>query len=379
MAVDVQPARSFRDVGAFIDLPYRLHAGTPWVPPLRIERRMFLSRRLGPYKTHLDFELFLARREGRVVGRVSAHVDHAFNRHHDERRGWFGFFECEDDPEAALALIDTAQAWLTARGQTEMTGPADFVMNDESGIVIEGHELAPMIRQPWHPTYYQRLCEDAAGLEKVVDLLMWELEIADRDQMLPILPELARDAREKHGVRIRRMTRRGLRADLDLFAEIYNRAWRRNFGFVPYGKDDLDQYAREMQLVFDRDWMMVAEIGDEAIAMALTFPDINQVLRRMNGRVLPFGWWHYLRRRHTIDKVRVGFLGVKPKFQHTGAAAALYVEHFDTSARHPRIKSGEMGWILETNRAMNRGMEAMHGRVVKRYRIYGRALVSNQG
>ena len=379
MAVDVQPARSFRDVGAFIDLPYRLHAGTPWVPPLRIERRMFLSRRLGPYKTHLDFELFLARREGRVVGRVSAHVDHAFNRHHDERRGWFGFFECEDDPEAALALIDAAQAWLTARGQTEMTGPADFVMNDESGIVIEGHELAPMIRQPWHPTYYQRLCEDAAGLEKVVDLLMWELEIADRDQMLPILPELARDAREKHGVRIRRMTRRGLRADLDLFAEIYNRAWRRNFGFVPYGKDDLDQYAREMQLVFDRDWMMVAEIGDEAIAMALTFPDINQVLRRMNGRVLPFGWWHYLRRRHTIDKVRVGFLGVKPKFQHTGAAAALYVEHFDTSARHPRIKSGEMGWILETNRAMNRGMEAMHGRVVKRYRIYGRALVSNQG
>jgi hypothetical protein len=377
MAVDVQPARSFRDVGAFIELPYRLHAGTPWVPPLRIERRVFLSRRLGPYRTHIDFELFLARRDGRVVGRISAHVDHAYNRHQDERRGWFGFFECEDDPEAARALLAAAEGWLTARGQTEMVGPADFVMNDESGIVIEGHELAPMIRQPWHPTYYQRLCEDAAGLEKVVDLLMWELEIADREQMLPILPELARDAREKHGVRLRRMTRRRLRADLDLFAEIYNRAWRRNFGFVPYDKDDLDQYAREMQLVFDRDWMMVAEVGDEAIAMALTFPDINQVLRRMQGRVLPFGWWHYLRRRHTIDKVRVGFLGVKPKFQHTGAAAALYVEHFDTSARHPRIKSGEMGWILETNRGMNRGMEAMHGRIVKRYRIYGRPLVSN--
>jgi len=377
MAVDVQPARSFRDVGRFIDLPYRLHAGTPWVPPLRLERRIFLSRRLGPYKTHLDFELFLARREGRVVGRISAHVDHAYNRHHDERRGWFGFFECEDDPEAARALLDAATAWLTARGQTEMTGPADFVMNDESGIVIEGHELAPMIRQPWHPPYYQRLCEDAAGLEKVVDLLMWRLELDDREQMLPILPELATDARVKHGVTIRRMSRRRLRADLDLFGEIYNRAWRRNFGFVPYDEHDLDQYAREMQLVFDRDWMMVAEVGDEAIAIALTFPDINQVLRRMRGRVLPFGWWHYLRRKGTVDRVRVGFLGVKPKFQHTGAAAALYVEHFETSARHPLIKGGEMGWILETNRAMNRGMEAMHGRVVKRYRVYRRELAAN--
>ena len=379
MAVDVQPARSFRDVGAFIDLPYRLHAGTPWVPPLRVERRIFLSRRLGPYKTHLDFELFLARRDSRVVGRISAHVDHAYNRHHDERRGWFGFFECEDDAEAARALVDTAAAWLTERGQTEMVGPADFVMNDESGIVIEGHDLPPMIRQPWHPAYYQHLCEDAVGLEKVVDLFMWELDISDREQMLPILPELARDAREKHGVRIRRMTRRRLRADLDLFAEIYNRAWRRNFGFVPYDKADLDQYALEMQLAFDRDWMMVAEVGDEAIAMALTFPDLNQVLRRMDGRVLPFGWWHYLRRKRTVDRVRVGFLGVKPKFQHTGAAAALYVEHFDTSARHPRIKGGEMGWILETNRGMNRGMEAMHGRIVKRYRIYGRPLISNLG
>jgi hypothetical protein len=373
MPVDVRPARTFRDVGRFIDLPFRLHAGTPWVPPVRLERRLFLSRRLGPYAKRMDFELFLARRDGRVVGRISAHVDHAYNRHHDERRGWFGFFECEDDPAAAAALVGRAAAWLTERGMTEMTGPADFAMNDESGIVIEGHELAPMVRQPWHPTYYQALCE-GAGLDKVVDLLMWELDIADREQMLPVLPELARDARDKYGVRIRRMSRRGLRRDLDLFGEIYNRAWRRNFGFVPYDKADLDQYALEIQLAFDRDWMMVAEVEDEAIAIAMTFPDLNQVLRQMRGRLLPLGWWRFLRKGRTIDRVRVGFLGVKPAFQHTGAAAALYVEHFDTSAAHARIKGGEMGWILETNRAMNRGMEAMNGRIVKRYRVYGRPL-----
>jgi hypothetical protein len=375
MPVDVRPARSFRDVGAFIDLPSRLHGGTPWVPPLKLERRLFLSRRFGPYRSRIDFELFLARRDGRVVGRVSAHVDHAYNRHHGERRGWFGFFECEDDPEAARALLDAADAWLRARGQTEMVGPADFTVNDESGIVVEGHDLHPMIRQPWHPPYYQPLVE-GAGLHKVVDLLMWRLEIDDREQMLPILPELAQTAREKHGVTIRRMSRRRLRSDLDLFGEIYNRAWRRNWGFVPYDAADLDQYALELQLAFDRDWFMVAEIGDEAIAMAITVPDLNQVLRRMDGRLLPLGWWYFLRKGSTINRVRVGFLGVKPKFQHTGAAAALYVEHFDTSARHKRIKGGEMGWILETNRAMNRGMEAMNGRVVKRYRMYGRDLTS---
>jgi hypothetical protein len=378
MTVDVRPARTFRAVGAFIDLPFRLHAGTPWVPPLKLERRIFLSRRVGPYARRMDYELFTAHREDRVVGRISAHVDHAYNRHHEERRGWFGFFECEDDPEAATALVDAAAAWLTARGMTQMTGPADFAMNDESGLVVEGHDLEPMIRQPWHPPYYQALCE-GAGLEKVVDLLMWELEISDREQMLPILPELARDALQKHGVTIRRMTRRGLRADLDLFGEIYNRAWRRNFGFVPFDEHDLDQYANELQLVFDPEWFMIASVGDEAVAMAITVPDINQVLRKMDGRVLPLGWWSYLRRRSIIDRVRVGFLGVKPKFQHTGAAAALYVEHFETGARHPRIKRGEMGWILETNRAMNRGMEAMNGRVVKRYRMFGRDLASGTG
>ena len=376
MPLDVRPARSYRDVGAFIDLPYRLHAGTPWVPPPKLERRIFLSRRFGPYAKRMDYELLLARRDGRVVGRISAHVDHAYNRHHDERRGWFGFFECEDDQEAARALVDAAAAWLTERGMDQMTGPADFAMNDESGIVIEGHDLAPMVRQPWHPRYYQALCE-GAGLNKVVDLLMWSLEISDREQMLPILPELAKDAREKHGVTIRRMSRRRLRADLDVFAEIYNRAWRRNFGFVPYDSGDLDQYALELQLVYDKDWFMIAEVGDEAVAMAITIPDINQVLKDMNGRLFPLGWWRYLRKSASITRVRVGFLGVKPAFQHTGAAAALYVEHFETSARHPRIKGGEMGWILETNRAMNRGMEAMNGRVVKRYRVFGRDLTIN--
>jgi GNAT superfamily N-acetyltransferase len=229
-----------------------------------------------------------------------------------------------------------------------------------------------MIKQPWHPPYYVARCEEA-GLEKAMDLWMWELDISDREKIIPVVFELAEQVAPKHGVQIRKMTRRSLRRDMDRFADVYNSAWSHNWGFSPYSKADLDYYAQELQLVFDAPWFMVAEKDGETVAVAITVPDINQVLRKMNGRLLPFGWWHFLRRRKIIDRCRVGFLGVKPEYQHTGVAAALYVEHFDLAERTP-IKWGEMGWILETNRAMNRGMEAMNGRKVKTYRVFQRTL-----
>jgi GNAT superfamily N-acetyltransferase len=358
----------------FIELPFRLHSNAEnWIPPLRIERRLFLSPRFNAFFKRGEAQLFLARRDGRVVGRISAQIDTAFNDFQQNAWGMFGFLELEDDVEVMRELLDAAAGWLRERGRDRMVGPMDFTMNDESGVLIDGFEREPMVRQAWHPPYYQRVCEEA-GLEKVVDAYMWSLHISGRESVMPIIWELAEQLEPKHGIRIRKMSRR-LRRELDAFAEIYNEAWSRQFGFVPYSKEDLDAYAQELQLVYDRDWFMLAEHADgEHVAMAITVPDVNQVLERMNGRLLPLGWWHFLRRGRLIDRVRVGFLGVKPEYQHTGVAAALYVEHFETSARHPRVKGGEMGWILETNTAMNRGMEAMNGRVIKRYRIYARDL-----
>ena len=373
MSVDVAPVRSRAERRDFIELPYRLHAnGTPWVPPLRLERRLFLSPRFNAFFKHGEAELFLARRGGRVVGRISAQVDDQFNDYHDTRWGMFGFFEVEDDTEAASALLDAAEGWLRTRGCDRLVGPMDFTMNDEVGVLIEGYERPPMVRQPWQPPYYRELCE-RTGLQKAVDLWMWELHITGRGNVMPVIWELAEAAHREHGITLRKMSRRSLRRDLDAFAQIYNEAWSKNWGFVPFGKEDLDAYAQEMQLVFDPDWFMVAEHDGKAVGVAITVPDINQVLRRMSGRLLPLGWWHLLRRRRTIDGCRVGFLGVRREFQHTGVAAGLYIEHFNMAAA-TRQTWGEMGWILETNDAMNRGMEAMGGKVVKRYRVYERPL-----
>lgn len=373
--VSTRPVRTRRELKRFIELPFRLHREHPlWVPPLKLERRLFLNRRMNAFFSHGEAEYFLAHREGRVVGRISAQVNHAFNEYQGKNWGWFGFLEFEPDPEVLQALLDAASAWLRERGKDRMVGPASFAMNDESGVLIEGFDLRPMVLQPWNPPYYRELVEQS-GMTKAMDLLMWNLEVTGRDKVLPVIFDLAEKVESEHGIRVRPMRRWQLRKDMDAFAEVYNAAWSKNWDFVPYSKKDLDAYAQELQLVFDKHWFMLAERVDtgEVVGMAITVPDVNQVLSRMKGRLLPLGWWHFLNKGRTIDRVRVGFLGVKPEYQHTGVAAKLYVEHFNAAASRPQ-RGGEMGWILETNESMNRAMEAMGGKVVKKYRIYEKPL-----
>jgi hypothetical protein len=367
----VRPVKGWRQLREFIDLPYRLHADTLWIPPVRVERWAYLNRRVNAFFKHGRAEYFLAERGGRVVGRITAQVDDAFNEFHRSRWGMFGFLEFEDDGEVLSALLEAAEGWLRAAGCDRMVGPMDFTMNDESGVLVEGFDLEPLIKQPWHPPYYQRRCEEA-GLGKAMDLLSWWLEIANRSTLDPLLPRLAERAAERHGITVRKMSRRHLRRELDAFADVYNQAWSKNWGFVPYAKADLDAYALEMQFVYSPEWFM-AEHNNETVGMAITVLDINQVYKKMQGRLLPWGWWYLLNRHRIVDQVRVGFLGIKPQYQYTGAAAALYVEHFNAAERSP-IKQGEAGWILETNTGMNRGLEAMGARVVKRYRVYQQLL-----
>jgi GNAT superfamily N-acetyltransferase len=374
MPLEVVPVRSRRDLSRFIELPYRLHANEErWIPPLRLERRMFLSRKQNPFFAHGEAEYLLALRDGRVVARMTAHRDRRFNEFQGNRWGMFGFFECEDDQEAATALLRAGEAWLAERGLDRAVGPMDFRMNDEAGILVDGYDRDPMIRQPWHPPYYRGLLE-GAGYAKAVDLYFWELYIGGRDKVLPIIWELAGKVESEHGITLRHMRKREARAEMRRFADIFNVAWKDNWGYVPYSDEDVRELANDLRLFFFTNWTWVAENpAGEPVAAAITVPDLNQVLKRMNGRVLPLGWVHWLRRKRIIDRVRVGWLGVRPEYQHTGVAAALYSEHFDMAAAS-RQSWGEMGWILETNEAMNRGMEGMGGERVKCYRVYERVL-----
>jgi GNAT superfamily N-acetyltransferase len=372
MPIEVSAVRGFGDLREFVALPFRLHRGTPWIPPLKLERYAFLTRPLNPFFSHGEAEYFLARRDGRVVGRVTAQLDYDFNQYHASRWGMFGFLEFEDDPDVVRALLDIAERWCAAHGCDRMVGPMSFQINDEAGMLVEGFEREPLIREPWNPPYYSERCAEA-GLTKAMDLFGWDLSISDRERMNPALPKIAERAHSRYGITIRKMERRHLRREMDEFAKVYNAAWSNNWGFVPYSKADLDAYAIDMQLVYSREWFMIAEQDSKTIAMAITIPDINQIYKKMKGRLLPLGWLYYLMRGRIIDRVRVGFLGVLPEYQHTGVAAALYLEHFDVAGR-TRQKAGEASFILEVNTSMNRGLEAMGGRLVKRWRVYERLL-----
>ena len=371
MSVDVRPVRSRGELMRFIRLPWAIYRNDArWVPPLISERRRFLDRRRNPFFEHGEAEYFIAWRGRTPVGRVSAQIDRAFNEHHGNAWGMFGFFECRDDPEAARALLDAAAAWLRARGRDRMLGPMEFTMNDESGLIVEGHELRPLIKQPYQPRYYRSLLE-GFGLEKAMDLLMWNLEVTDRSKVLPVIFELAEKVESEHGGRVRHMRKKDLDAEIKRYVEVYNAAWKDNWGFVPISDSEAEHAARELKQILDEDWLWAAEKDGETVGVALTVPDVNQVLAAINGRLLPLGWVKALWRQRRIDRLRVGFLGVKPEYQHTGVAAAFYIEHFDMAEQTPQ-KGGEMGWILEVNVAMNRAMEAMGGQLVKRYRFYER-------
>jgi hypothetical protein len=387
MSVTVEPVAGRRDLKRFIELPYRLHGdGTPWVPPIRSERKRFLDRSKNPFFDHAEAEYFLARRDGEVVGRITAHVDGRWDEFQGGSDGWFGFFETEDDEKVATALLDTAAEWVRGKGRERLLGPADFTTNDEVGLLVEGYDRSPMVLQPWHPPYYRELLE-GHGHSKAMDLLMWELWLGDLkqgDAFHEFIEEAARKCETEHGVRIRNMRKDDLEAEIARFLEVYNEAWGENWGFVPVTDAEVAFQADNLKPVLSEDWTMLAERDGEILGAALTLPDVNQVLARMNGRLLPFGWIRFLRGMRNpqgvagvpgsdVDAVRVFALGVKPAYQHLGVAALLYVRHRETAARLPQ-KGGETGWILETNEPMNRAMEGMGGEVVKRYRIYEKGL-----
>ncbi|MGB0120656.1 MAG: hypothetical protein WBP55_06865, partial [Solirubrobacterales bacterium] len=325
---------------------------------------------------HAEVEMWIAERDGVPIGRISAQIDQNWDDFRGGKDGQFGFFETIDDAEVANALLDTGCEWLAGKGRERVYGPMDFTTNDEIGIQIEGFDIKPVLLENCHQPYFQTLVE-GNGFTKAMDLLMWHLEMGKLAKGLefhPAIMDAAQASLDEHGITIRGMRRSDMGSEISKFHEVYNEAWSDNWGFVPMTSEEIEFHAATLKLVIDEDWAMIAEKEDgEVVGAALTLPDFNQVLSKMDGRIMPAGWYHYLSKRKKIDVVRILALGVKKAYQHTGVAAALYVKHIQT-CRPDGVMTGEAGWILETNEPMNRALEGMGGVVNKKFRIYEKSL-----
>jgi GNAT superfamily N-acetyltransferase len=376
-SVSIRPVRSRRELKRFVKVPFRLHRDHPqWVAPLIFERMGFLNRKKNPWFEHGEAEYFIAEREGEPVGRITAQVDGRWDTYQGGSDAMFGFFEATEDPEVVRALLGAATEWAAAQGRERILGPMDFTTNEEIGILVEGFELRPKILEPWHPPFYAELIE-AEGFAKTMDVLMWDLQfgsLKDGERFDPSIHAAAEKGLRDEGIVIRNMRKREMAAEVRRFMDVYNEAWGDNWGFVPITDAEVEFQAKNLKPVLDERWAYMAEKDGEVVGAALTLPDINQVLAKLNGRLLPLGWAKFLLGRRRIDQCRVLALGVKHDYRHSGVAAGLYLRHLEEAAVPDGIGGGEMGWILETNEPMNRAMEGMGGTIVKRYRLYERGL-----
>jgi hypothetical protein len=375
--VSISPVRTRRELKRFVRVPFGLHRDQPqWVAPLVFERMEFLDRRKNPWFEHGEAEYFLAERDGDAVGRITAHIDRRWDSYQGGSDAMFGFFETANDPEVAAALLGAAGEWARDKGRGRILGPMDFTTNDEIGILIEGYERRPMILEPWHPPHYRELIE-AEGFGKAMDVQMWELQFGDLkegERFDPSIHAAAEKALRDEGIVIRNMRKREMADEVRRFMDVYNEAWGDNWGFVPITDAEVEFQAKNLKQVIAENWAFMAEKDGEVVGAALTLPDINQVMAKLDGRLLPFGWLKFLLGKRKIDQLRVFALGVKHDYRHSGVAAGLYLKHLEEAAVPGGIAGGEMGWILETNGPMNRAMEGMGGKVVKKYRIYEKAL-----
>ena len=372
----VRAARDRRDLQRFIDLPYRLHARDPlWVPPLRRDVKTLLSRRKNPFFEHAEAEYFIAERDGETVGRIAAISNRLHNETHEDRVGFFGFFESVDDQAVANALLDAAAGWCRTSGHDVLRGPASFSVNDECGLLVDGFDKPPTLMMPHNPRYYVSLLE-GAGFRKAKDL--WVYEGGDEQRYVPVPERLARGTeliRQRQGITIRPLNMKDFQGEVERIKELYNAAWEKNWGFVPMTDHEIDHLAEQFKPVVIPEMVPMAEKDGKLIGFGIALPDLNVVFRRhRSGRLFPMILdllWSLTARR--IRRARILLLGVLPEYRGKGVDAMLYHSIWTRSGER-RIYWGEAGWILEDNPAMNAGLEKMTFKVYKTYRLYDRKL-----
>jgi GNAT superfamily N-acetyltransferase len=342
-----------------------------YIAPLRFERMRFLDTAKNAALSSLEIHALLATRNGKLVGRITAHIDRAYNEYHGEKVGWFGFFDAIDDLGVAHALLDRAVRWLQASGMTQVLGPNNFTTNHQVGMLVENFSRPAVVEMTYNSSYYERLVT-SYGFGKAKDLLAYWIDVSKGldDPKIKRFYDVSQKAQKRYGLHLRGARMQEFDEEVARLFRLYNDTWQKNWGFVPVGEAEFKNIARDLKQVVVPELVLIVE--DKAgtpIAFSVTLPNINEIMPK-NGRLFPFGWWPLVTGMKRIKTARLFTLGVTPAHRKHGVEAMLCIE---TALRAKQLgfSSGEIGWTLEDNLLINRAVEAFGGRLDRRYRIFG--------
>ncbi len=358
-------------LGSFIDFQYDLFRRDPyWAGDLKKDVRHLLDTG-HPFWRHGERKLFMARRDGRPVGRVAAIVNHAHNNFHGDRAGFFGFFDCENDKEAAGSLFDAACSWLKARGLDSAIGPMNPSTNETCGMLSEGFDFPPMVMMPYNPPYYLELAE-MAGFKKAKDLYAYRYDTGNPfpERFDRILERMNRGGK----VTLHFADVKNINSALSEVKDVYNAAWEKNWGFVPMTDEELDDMAAAFKPVLKPEYLFFARFDGKPAGFCLILPDFNIALKQVRGSLGPLNILPFLYRfSFGLDRGRMLTLGVKKEFRNKGIELLLIKQSIQ-SAKKLGWKYGELSWTLEDNKLINNTIETIGGKLYRKYRVYEKRL-----
>jgi len=372
--ITIKAVTTKAELASFIDFPHTLFEGDKnYVPELHIAQRDVLTKGKHPFQDHSEIQPFLAYENGQIRGRIAAILNNNHNSFSNRKDGFFGFFDIYDDAAVAERLITEAKSWLISKGVSTMIGPVNPTTNDPSGLLVEGFDSPPVAMMTYNKPYYLDLLT-ANGFVKKFDLLAYDLPTNTVDKRTIQLKEALRKRFEERNIKVRNINLKDFKNEVQKILKVYNSAWQENTGFVPMTEDEFKYLAKDLKMVLDKDFCLVAEKDGKVIGFALAIPDINQVLIRIKrGRLFPTGIFKLLLGLKKINYVRVIALGVNEEFRKAGVEAYFYAEIIEQAMRK-KIKGGEASWILENNEMMNKGLKNLKATVYKRYRIFEKAI-----
>ncbi len=376
MAVVIRRITSKADKLKFVRFLWDIYGSDPyWVPPLEMDRMKLIDEVINPFYKHVDVAWFLAEDNGKIVGRIAAIINHYHNSFHNDKAGFFGFFECVNDANIAAKLFEAAEDFLRSKGMTEILGPHNPSTNDELGLLIEGFGKPPVLLMTYNPKYYIDLIEHN-GYSKAKDLYAWLLSTdTSRSEKLIRVTEAMQ---KRAGITIRSFNKKDFANEVKRIKALYNAVWEKNWGFVPMTDEEFDFLAGDLKQIYDPDLIFFAEKNGETIGFALSLPDVNKAFHSGPGiprgmMNLPIALWNLMTKKKAIDTVRILTLGVAKEYRGRGIDAMFYRKTIEI-AEKKGYKFGEASWILEDNDMMNRACEMMNGKKYKTYRVYQKVL-----